>query len=48
MHVVGPELLDHATERMHRTLDKIAVANDNEEFGTGWGSFSILELPKWL
>jgi len=48
IHVVSPELLDNATERMHNTLAIIAEATEKEEFGTGWGEYSILELPKWL
>lgn len=48
MHVVSPELLANATERMHTTLKIIAEANENEDFGTGWGNYSVLELPKWL
>ena len=48
MQVVGPELLEKATEQLHRTLDVIAQATQSENFGTGWGDYSILELPKWL
>ncbi len=48
LHVVGPELMEKATEQMHRTLGLIAEGNAKEEFGTGWGDFSILDCPKWL
>ena len=48
LHVIGPELLASATERMHRTLAIIANANKQEDFGTNWGDYTILELPKWL
>lgn len=48
MHVVSPELLANATERMHRVLATIAEANEKDDFGTGWGDYSLLELPKWL
>ena len=48
MHLVSPELLANATERMHRVLATIAVANEKEDFSTGWGDYSVLELPKWL
>lgn len=48
MHVVSPELLANATERMHRTLAVIKDASDKEDFGTGWGEYSVLDLPKWL
>jgi len=48
MHVIGPELMASATERMHKTLAIIANANEQEDFGTSWGDYSILELPKWL
>lgn len=47
-HVVGPELMANATERMHHTLDIIANAEKEENFNTGWGSYTLLELPKWL
>ena len=48
MHIVGPELLENATQRMHKTLSIIASAEKAEDYGTGWGEYSILELPKWL
>ena len=48
LHVIGPELLASATERMHKTLAIIANATEQEDFGTSWGDYSILELPKWL
>lgn len=48
IHVVGPELMANATERMHRTLDTIAHAESENNFNTGWGSYTMLELPKWL
>lgn len=47
MHVVSPELLENATESMHRILAIIKDATDKEDFSTGWGDYSILELPKW-
>ena len=48
LHVIGPELLASATERMHRILAIISDANKQEDFGTNWGDYTILELPKWL
>ena len=48
LHVVGPELMASATERMHKTLAIIANATEQDDFGTNWGDYSILELPKWL
>ena len=48
LHLVSPDLLENATERMHRVLATIAVANEKEDFSTGWGDYSVLELPKWL
>jgi hypothetical protein len=32
---------------MHKVLATIKEATDKEDFGTGWGEYSILELPKW-
>lgn len=46
-HIVSPNLLDNATENMHKVLATIKEATDKEDFGTGWGEYSILELPKW-
>lgn len=48
LHIVGPDLLEIATEQLHRTLGVIAEAEEQAEFGTGWGEYSILERPKWL
>ncbi len=48
VHVVSEDLLANATERMHRTLAIIASAQDQETYDTGWGDYSIIELPKWL
>lgn len=48
LHVIGPELMASATDRMHNTLAIIANATEQEDFGTSWGDYSILELPKWL
>ena len=45
---VGPELLAKATEQMHHTLDIIAAAEKNKDFGTGWGECTTLKLPAWL
>ena len=47
MHIVSPGLLANATERMHKTLAVIKEATDKQDFSTGWGDYSILELPKW-
>ena len=47
MHVLGPEAMEWATEHMHKTLAVMALANVKEEFGTGWGDYSILEKPRW-
>ena len=48
MFDVSPELLAKATEQMHHTLDIIAVAEKNKDFGTGWGECTTLKLPAWL
>ena len=48
MHVVTPELMENATQRMHDTLDQIAFADQSLDYGTGWGSYTFIELPKWL
>ena len=48
MHVVSPELMASATERMHQTLDVMAAAEKAEEYGTGWGDYTLMTLPKWL
>jgi len=48
MHVMGPEVMEWATVQLHKTLAVIAQAQDAEEYGTGWGDYSILEKPKWL
>ena len=48
LHVMGPEVMEWATAELHKTLAIIARANDTEEYGTGWGDYSILEKPKWL
>jgi hypothetical protein len=45
---VGPELLAKATEQMHQTLDIIAAAEKNGDYGTGWGECTTLKLPAWL
>ena len=48
VHVVSEDLLASATKRMHSTLALIASAQDQETYDTGWGDYSIIELPKWL
>ena len=48
MFDVSPELLAKATEQMHHTLDIIAAAEKNKDFGTGWGECTTLKLPAWL
>lgn len=48
IHTVSEGLLDNATERMHRTLAIIADAKEEEKYDTGWGDYSIIELPSWL
>lgn len=48
LHTLSESLLANATERMHRTLAIIAYANEQEDYGTGWGDYSIIELPEWL
>ena len=48
MHVITPELMESATQRMHDTIDQIAFADQSLDYGTGWGSYTFIELPKWL
>lgn len=48
IHTVSEGLLANATERMHRTLAIIADAKEEEKYDTGWGDYSIIELPSWL
>ncbi len=48
IHTVSESLLESATERMHRTLAIIAGATEEEKYDTGWGDYSIIELPAWL
>jgi len=48
MHVVSSDLLNNATKRMHDTLDQIAFADLSLDYGTGWGNYSVIDLPKWL
>jgi hypothetical protein len=48
MHLLGPELLTHSTEQMFHTLEAMAYAQSQDDYGTGWGDYSILEKPKWL
>jgi hypothetical protein len=48
MHMLSPELMANATERMHKTLDVIANAEETQDFGTGWGDCSTIMLPAWL
>lgn len=47
-HVVGPELMEWAHTKMMETLHVIAAAQKTENYGTGWGDYTILEKPRWL
>jgi len=47
-HVVGPELMEWAHEQVLATLRRIADAKQLDDYGTGWGDFTLLEKPKWL
>jgi exodeoxyribonuclease VIII len=48
MHVMGPEIMEWATEKLHKTLAVIAQAESTVDYGTGWGDFTLIEKPAWL
>jgi exodeoxyribonuclease VIII len=48
VHVMGPEIMEWATDKLHKTLAIIAKAEDAMEYDTGWGDYTIIEKPKWL
>jgi len=48
LHVMGPEVMKWAMTELHKTLAVIARAEEEVNYGTGWGDYTILEKPKWL
>ena len=48
MHVRGPEIMDWAFDKMHKTLAIIAQAKDSVDYSTGWGDYTVIEKPAWL
>ena len=48
MHVMGPEIMDWAFDKMHKTLAIIAQAKDSVDYSTGWGDYTVIEKPAWL
>jgi len=48
MHVMGPEIMEWATEKLHKTLATIASADSVQSYDTGWGDYTIIEKPDWL
>jgi len=40
--------MDWAHEQVLLTLRRIADAKQLDDYGTGWGDFTLLEKPKWL
>ena len=48
MHVMGPEIMEWATEKLHKTLAVIAQAESTVDYGTGWGDYTLIEKPSWL
>lgn len=48
LFIVSQQLMDACTEIVERTLDEIKVAQENNDFSTGWPSFTTIELPDWM
>jgi exodeoxyribonuclease VIII len=48
MHVMGKDIMEWATAKLHETLDIIANAEEKVDYGTGWGDYTVIEKPDWL
>jgi len=47
LHVMTDRYLDHANERVTRTLEKINAAVTAGDYTTGWPMINDIDLPKW-
>jgi len=47
-HEVSEEALAHYTPIVEDTITAIACCHLNEEWPTGWGHHSVLDLPQWM
>ena len=48
MHIMGPEIMEWAMVRLHRTLSIIATAEKEKDYSTGWGEYTVIDKPRWL
>lgn len=48
LHVMGPEIMEWAMSKLHKTLATIANAENSLVYGTGWGDYTVIDKPKWL
>ena len=48
LHLMGTEVMEWATVQLHKTLAVIAKAEKDEDFGTGWGDYTLMQKPTWL
>jgi exodeoxyribonuclease VIII len=47
LHVMTDRYLDHANERITRTLEKINAATIAGDYTTGWPMINDIDLPRW-
>ena len=47
LHVMTDRYLDHANERVTRTLEKINAATIAGDYTTGWPMINDIDLPRW-
>jgi hypothetical protein len=47
LHVMTDRYLDHANERVTRTLEKINAAVTAGDYTTGWPMINDIDLPRW-
>lgn len=47
-HEVSQDVLDHFEPIVENTINEIAECHHSNQWPTGWGHHSILELPHWM
>lgn len=48
LFIVSQELMERCTQIVERTLDEIKMAQENNDYSTGWPPFTMIHTPEWM
>ena len=48
LFIVSQDLMDRYTKVVERTLDQIKLAQETNDYSTGWPNFTMIHTPEWM